>query len=96
MMNLFKRSATGLFASTSLLGHLVRGGIAALLVIWAIQHQARHALSLAAAAGAVIAFRGCPLCWTIGLVETFAQRLRRRRNRRDATADRSDRSSNSA
>ena len=81
MMNLFKRSATGLFASTSLLGHLVRGGIAALLVIWAIQHQARHALSLAAAAGAVIAFRGCPLCWTIGLVETFAQRLRRRRAR---------------
>ena len=81
MMNLFKRSAIGLFASTSLLGHLVRGQIAALLLIWAIQHHARPALSLAAAAGAVIAFRGCPLCWTIGLVETFAQRLQRRRAR---------------
>ena len=82
MMNLFKRSANGLFANTSLLGHLVRGGIAALLAIWAIQHQTRPALSLAAAAGAIIAFRGCPLCWTIGLVETLAPRLRRRRGSR--------------
>jgi hypothetical protein len=81
MMNLFKRSATGLFASTSLLGHLIRGGIAALLVTWAIQPQARPVLSMVAAAGAVIAFRGCPLCWTIGLVETAAQRFRWRRPR---------------
>jgi hypothetical protein len=76
-MNLFKRSAVGVFASASLLGHLVRGAVAIGLLLWAIQHQTQAVLSLLAAAGAIVAFRGCPLCWTIGLVETIAEKLRR-------------------
>ena len=36
-MSVFKRSATGLFASESLIGHLLRGGVAIGLLGWAIQ-----------------------------------------------------------
>jgi hypothetical protein len=76
-MNLFKRSAEGVFASESLAGHLVRGGIGGLLLAWAIRHQGMPALSVAAGIAALIAFRGCPVCWTVGLAETVRQKLRR-------------------
>jgi hypothetical protein len=76
-MNMFKRSATGLFASRSVAGHLLRGGAGILLMAWAIRHQDNMGAALVAALGALAAFRGCPVCWTIGLVETVAQRLRR-------------------
>jgi hypothetical protein len=75
-MKLFARSASGLFASASLSGHLIRGLIAAALLGWALMHQDRIAWSLLAAAGALIAFRGCPICWSIGLVETIAQKIK--------------------
>lgn len=75
-MKLFKRSATGLFASESLIGHLLRGGIGIGLLVWAIQHQTQGALSWAAALGALLAFRGCPMCWTVGLVESVLQKIR--------------------
>ena len=73
-MKLFKRSASGMFASQSLLGHVIRGIIAACLLTWAFLHQDQTALSLLAAVGAIIAFRGCPVCWVIGLVETLVQK----------------------
>jgi len=76
-MNMFARSATGFFASKSLIGHLIRGCIGALLLIWAIQHQDQMAMSLGAALGALLAFRGCPICWAIGLVESIVQKLKR-------------------
>jgi hypothetical protein len=76
-MNLFKRSATGFFASESLLGHLIRGGIAIMLLVWAIQHQMQPTLSILAGMGALIAFRGCPVCWTVGLIETVMQKAKR-------------------
>ena len=75
MNNLFKRSATGFFASQTLLGHLLRGAVAIELLIWAFTHQSHTALSFLAAIGALIAFRGCPICWTIGLVETVLQKI---------------------
>lgn len=34
-------------------------------------------LAIAAGLLAVIAFRGCPMCWSVGLVETVAARRRR-------------------
>lgn len=76
-MNLFKRSSAGLFASQSLTGHLLRGAIALLLLIWSVQHQTQVPLSLLTAVGALIALRGCPVCWTIGLLETIVQKYRR-------------------
>ena len=76
LQHLFKRSATGLFASESLVGHLLRGGMGIGLLVWAIQHQAQGALSWAAAIAALLAFRGCPMCWTVGLVESVLQKIR--------------------
>jgi hypothetical protein len=75
-MNLFKRSSSGLFASVSIVGHLLRGAIGIALVYWAIQNQNQAVLSLAAAGGALWAFRGCPICWTVGLIESVLQKRR--------------------
>jgi hypothetical protein len=72
-MNPFKRSADGMFASVSLLGHLLRGAIGVALTVFAIDHQTSPALALLAIGAAIFAFRGCPMCWTIGLVETIIQ-----------------------
>ncbi len=57
----------------------VRGAAAALLA-WAIVHQTAHPwLSLVAGVAALVALRGCLMCWTVGLVETLSQ------GRRDST-----------
>jgi len=68
----------GLFASRSVIAHLTRGALAAACLAWAVGNQEAHpVLALTAIAGAVVAMRGCPMCWTIGLCETVAARLRR-------------------
>ncbi|MEY4510465.1 MAG: hypothetical protein RLZZ450_2587 [Pseudomonadota bacterium] len=59
------------FASASVVAHLVRGVLAATLIALAISTHAQFPwLSAAAGVGALVLLRGCPLCWTIGLVET--------------------------
>jgi hypothetical protein len=90
-MRVFKRSATGLFASESLFWHLLRGGVAAVLLRWAIEHQAQPTLSLLAAAGALVAFRGCPICWTVGLIETIVHRILAKRLHRIGIGGRASR-----
>lgn len=67
------------FASKSLPRHLVRGSIgfgsivAAFALIPAVGPLALMLLPLA-----LVAFRGCPTCWLIGLMETISNgRLRR-------------------
>src|SRR5215469_3576736 len=78
----------GMFGSTHLSAHLMRGAAAAALLAWAIVHQtAQPWLSLGAGAAALVALRGCPMCWTVGLVETLSQ------GRRDSVAERVDRTS---
>ena len=75
------RSESGVFASRSITGHLVRGAIAASLLMWAVLHQQSHpALAIIALLLAVVAMRGCPACWTVGLVETVGQKLTGRRS----------------
>lgn len=77
-MALFKRSAQGLFASESLVAHLLRGAVALGLLYWAFGHHASNPMRLLlAGVGALLAFRGCPMCWTVGLFETIAQKVRR-------------------
>jgi hypothetical protein len=69
--------ALTMFASRTVVGHLMRGGIAAALIAWALLHQASDPVfAVAAIVLAVVAMRGCPLCWTLGLVETIANRSR--------------------
>ncbi len=75
--NAFKRSATGVFATATLTGHLLRGAVAFALLAWAMAMSTDHPmLALLAGVGALVAFRGCPMCWTMGLFETLAQKLR--------------------
>ena len=64
----------GVFGSAFLGAHLMRGAAAAALLAWAIVHQSTHPwLSLGADIAALVALRGCPMCWTMGLVETLAR-----------------------
>ena len=67
----------GLFGSAFLGAHLMRGAVAAVLLACAIVHETAHPwLSLGAGVAALVALRGCPMCWTMGLVETLSQRRR--------------------
>jgi len=63
-----------MFGSASLGAHLMRGAAAAALLGFAIVQQTAHPwASLSAGVAALVALRGCPMCWTVGLVETLAQ-----------------------
>lgn len=65
-----------LFASGTLLEHLARGvaGFSALVVALALGQPGNAwplvLLALLLGGAALLAFRGCPVCWTIGLFET--------------------------
>jgi hypothetical protein len=70
-----RRREGSLFASKSLALHSARGLFAGLLFYAAVNLQATHAwASLAAGVAALVALRGCPICWSIGLVETISTR----------------------
>jgi hypothetical protein len=78
MKQLLGKSPAGLFATQTLSGHLIRGVAAfALLYVAVGQQNAHPGWSVLAGLLALVAMRGCPACWTIGLVETIQQRLRR-------------------
>lgn len=75
MKQFLARSPSGLFATRSLTGHLIRGAAAFALLYLAIGQQHLHPVaSLAAGLLALAAMRGCPVCWMIGLAETIRQR----------------------
>jgi len=75
MKPLLGRSPAGLFASLTLSGHLIRGAVAFTLLYAAIGQQHAYPIwSVLAGLLALVAMRGCPACWTIGLVETILQR----------------------
>jgi hypothetical protein len=68
------------FASRSVAGHLARGAVGFGLISagFGLAPAIGVAALLLAAAG-LVALRGCPMCWTIGLLETIsAGRLERR------------------
>jgi len=73
------RAECGVFASRGVTAHLLRGALAATLVAWAVVNLEAHpVLALAAGAVAVVAMRGCPMCWMVGLFETVAYAIRAR------------------
>ena len=60
-----------MFASNSLPEHLLRGLVGGVSIWWAIAISGMHPIgSIGLGAMALVAFRGCPVCWTIGLFET--------------------------
>lgn len=60
-----------MFASRSMAEHLVRGIAGVAAIVLATRLGSWWALPLVAFA--LWTFRGCPMCWTIGLFETLAQ-----------------------
>jgi len=75
MKQLLGKSPSGLFATQTLTGHLIRGAVAIALLYLAISQQHLHPVaSLSAGLLALVAMRGCPVCWTIGLAETITAR----------------------
>ena len=63
-----------MFASRTVAGHLMRGVIGAALIAWALSHQSSDP-----GFAALVAMRGCPLCWTMGLFETIGESMGIRR-----------------
>ena len=60
---------------TRLTAHLVRGVTAIALIAWALLFgSTQPALAIAAGVVAVIAMRGCPACWMLGLWDAFRHR----------------------
>ena len=61
---------------TRLTAHLVRGVTAATLTGWALLYQDTQPwLALSAGAMAVVAMRGCPACWLLGLYDSLSDML---------------------
>jgi hypothetical protein len=82
MKQLLGRSPSGLFATQTLTGHVIRGAVALALLHLVIEQQHFHPVaSFLAGLLALVAVRGCPVCWTIGLAETVRQRHGLRRAR---------------
>ena len=75
-MTLPERSADFVFGSKSLFGHLLRGLTGFGAVYWAFTHQSEPVLSVLSIGAVLVLFRGCPVCWTVGLMETIAGKLR--------------------
>ena len=64
-----------LFGSRSVTAHLARGVVAATAAGSALPNLSAHpVLALGGFAVAIIAMRGCPMCWTVGLFETILRR----------------------
>ena len=77
-----------LFASNTLSEHLLRGAVGAGALVWAIRIGADLPLaSLALGRVTLIALRGCPVCWTVGLLETASRTLAARTRARDQAAN---------
>jgi hypothetical protein len=69
----------GAFASASVTRHLARGALGFGLIGAAlVLTSSVGAVALLLAPLGVVALRGCPMCWTLGLIETIsAGRVRR-------------------
>lgn len=68
-----------MFASSTLAEHAVRGGIGFGALAAGMASATTHPwLAWLALPVALLAFRGCPTCWTIGLLEAAVARLQGR------------------
>lgn len=62
-----------MFASRSVPEHLVRGVLGAVLLVAAFALVGTTPWSLLLAVPAVVAWRGCPTCWALGLAATVSR-----------------------
>ncbi len=60
------------FASKSLWEHLARGAAGVTAFVLSMRIIGQHPLAgLGLIACMIVAFRGCPVCWTVGLIDTI-------------------------
>ena len=72
------RMVCGVFGSRTIATHLLRGAIAAGALAWALGSGSAHpTLGLGSVGVALLAMRGCPMCWVVGLVDTIGARMTR-------------------
>jgi hypothetical protein len=61
-----------MFASKSLAVHLTRGALGiSLFAYGASLAESKPLIALIFILGSLIPLRGCPVCWTVGLIETL-------------------------
>jgi len=65
------------FASRSVAEHYVRGVVGLVLVVAALVWAGTTPWALLLAVPGVVAWRGCPTCWALGLSATLARRQSR-------------------
>lgn len=67
-----------MFRSQTIIAHLIRGviGLGALTFAMMWMHS-DPPLAIAALIVALLSLRGCPMCWTVGLIETIAYSRRK-------------------
>ena len=66
------------FSSSTLTEHVIRGVVGFTTLAIALGVADQHPwLALIVALVALVAFRGCPVCWTAGLIETIAYKILR-------------------
>lgn len=67
--------AASFFKSRTVAGHVIRGalgfGFLAIAMVYAAQ---LGWWAIVPALAALVCFRGCPMCWTFGLIETVFSR----------------------
>jgi hypothetical protein len=69
----------GMFKSRSVVEHIIRGALGfGLLTVGLIYAPVLGWWTVALLAGALLSFRGCPMCWIAGLVETVLHRKARK------------------
>lgn len=76
-----------MFGSRTILEHIARGVIGFGAITVALLTPTQPLLWLVAVPVAALMFRGCPTCWTVGLVETVVAAVRGRPSQRTCTAD---------
>lgn len=76
-----------MFGSKTLTEHLLRGIVGVGCFVAGVSGSSTSPwLSIALLGLALLALRGCPMCWTLGLVQTLAARLTGR-HQHDACVD---------
>lgn len=62
-----------MFASGSLTEHVVRGVLGLVLVVLSLAYADSSGWALLGLVPAVVAWRGCPTCWALGLAATISR-----------------------
>ncbi|MEO5853969.1 MAG: hypothetical protein ABIQ15_15790 [Nocardioides sp.] len=62
-----------MFASSSVIEHVVRGLVGLALVVLTIGLAPEHPWALLGLVPAALAWRGCPTCWLLGLGQTLSR-----------------------